>query len=39
METLLENDVFQCGLSDGVGSIEERNKRLDGCWREFVACI
>ncbi len=37
MKTLLENDVFQCGFSDGVGGVEERNERLDGCWREFVA--
>ena len=37
--TLFENDVFQRGFSDGIGSVEKGNERLDGGWREFVACI
>ena len=37
MKTLLVNDVVQCGVSDGIGGGEERNERLDGGWREFVA--
>ena len=39
VETLFENDVFQRRLPDRVGGVEERNERLDGGWREFVACV